>query len=364
MNIPSNIRTWAEIDRSAIRENLRATREMIGPQAGVLAVVKANGYGHGLREVAGAIADLTEIFGVANVEEALEIADLGRDCLLLSPSLPGEREEVVRGNFIATVSSAAEAREFAGGRVHLKVDTGMGRVGCAWEKAEEELREIVKIPNVRLHSVSSHLPVADEDEEFTRDQLELFGNLAERFRQVAPAAKIHVLNSAGILRFSNHSYDLVRPGLVLYGVSPLPDFQPQYRPALAWKSRLSLVRDLEAHRTISYGRTYATRRETRLALLALGYADGLPRQSSGREAQVLVDGRRCPVLGRVTMDQIVVDVTDVPDAREGDEAVMIGRQGDEEITASEWAAWAQTIPWDIFTGLHGRVKRFYGTLEE
>lgn len=359
MIIPANVRTWAEIDLSAIRHNLSVVREKIGLRPGIAAVVKANAYGHGSIEVAGALAGKVELFGVANVEEAAELKDLNRDILLLSPSAPGERREVVARRYIATVSSAAEAADFAGGRVNFKVDTGMGRIGCPEERALEELSALVRLKNVEVHSISTHLPVPDEDSAYTLAQLERFAELAGTFRPIAPQAKIHALNSAGILGFSGHAQDLVRPGLMLYGSAYPAKFQPLLRPALTWRTRVLLVRMVGPNRGVSYGRTFITAQPMRIASLAVGYADGFPRQASGRGAQVLIGGIRCPVLGRVTMDQILVDVTRVPEVAAGDEAVIIGQQGGETILARELAEKAETISWDVFTGIGERVRKFY-----
>lgn len=359
MIIPTDVRTWAEIDLSAIRHNLSVVREKIGVRPGIVAVVKANAYGHGLAKVAEAIAGLVELFGVANVEEAHELTGLNRDILLLSPSAPGERREVVARRCIATVSSAAEAADFAGGRVNFKVDTGMGRIGCWEENALEELGAMLQMRNVEVHSISTHLPVPDEDASYTLAQLNRFAELARKFRALAPAAKIHALNSAGILGFPSHAQDLVRPGLMLYGSAYPAKFQHLLRPALRWKARVLLVRDVGPNRGVSYGRTFVTAHPMRIASLAVGYADGFPRQVSGRDAHVLIGGIRCPVLGRVTMDQILADVTRVPEVAAGDEAVLIGQQGGEEILARELAEKAGTISWDVFTGIGSRVRKLH-----
>ena len=359
MIIPADVRTWAEIDLRAIRHNLSVVREKIGLKPGIVAVVKANAYGHGSVKVAGAIAGLVELFGVANVEEAHELTDFNRDILLLSPSAPGERREVVARRCIATVSSAAEAADFGGGRVNFKVDTGMGRIGCCEENALEELDAILLLRNVEVHSISTHLPVPDEDATYTLAQLGRFAKLAKKFRALAPTAKIHALNSAGILGFPSHAQDLVRPGLMLYGSAYPEKFQTLLRPALTWKARVLLVRRVGPNRSVSYGRTFVTTHPMRIASLAVGYADGFPRQASGRNAHVLIGGIRCPVLGRVTMDQILADVTRVPEVAVGDEAVLIGQQGGEEILARELAEKAGTISWDVFTGIGARVRRLY-----
>lgn len=351
-------RTWAEINLSAIHHNLGVARDRIG-SAGIVAVVKANAYGHGMRKVAESIAKEVAFFGAANLEEACGLEGLSRDVFLLSPSLPSERREVVAHGFIPTVSSAAEAAEFVGGRVNLKIDTGMGRIGCWQEDALETVAAIAQMPDIVLHSISTHLPSADEDSEFTLGQLENFATLSLDFRRLAPGARLHALNSGGILEFPGHAHDLVRPGLMLYG-SAYPDrHQSLLRPALTWKARVLLVRSLGPGRSVSYGRTFVTERPSRIASLAVGYADGFPRQASNRGAQVLIGGRRCPVVGRVTMDQILVDVTEADAASPGAEAVLVGRQGSEEILARELADQAGTISWHVFTGLGPRVERVY-----
>ena len=264
MIIPADVRTWAEIDLSAIRHNLGVVREKIGLRPGIAAVVKANAYGHGSIQVAGALAGMVEFFGVANVEEAAELKDLNRDIILLSPSTPGERREVVARRYIATVSSAAEAAEFAEGRVNFKVDTGMGRIGCPEESALEELSAIARLKNVEVHSISTHLPVPDEDSAYTLRQLERFAESAANFRRIAPGAKIHALNSAGILGFPGHAQDLVRPGLMLYGSAYPAEFQPLLRPSLTWKTRVLLVRTVGPNRSVSYGRTFITAHPMRI----------------------------------------------------------------------------------------------------
>ena len=359
MIVPAAVRCWAEIDLSAIRYNVGVVRDKIGEGPGILAVVKANAYGHGSSEVAATLTDLVDLFGVANVEEAQPLAGLRRDVLLLSPSVPGERAEVVARRYIATVSSAAEAAHFAGGRVDFKIDTGMGRIGCPERNALEELEALQRLKTVKVHSISTHLPVSDEDADYTRLQLNRFGDLAIRLRALAPNAKIHVLNSAGILGFPGHAHDLVRPGLMLYGSAYPSEFQPFLRPALTWKARILLVREVGPNQSVSYGRTFITPHAMRIAAVAVGYADGFPRQVSGRNAQVLVGGKRCPILGRVTMDQILADVTSLPEINPGDEAVLIGDQGNESILARELAEQAGTISWDIFTSIGNRTHRFY-----
>lgn len=366
---PDHLRSWAEIDLDALRSNLAFVRRRIDPSCGILAVVKANGYGHGTREVVRALAPDTEIFGVANICEANEVltTGVGRDIMLLSPCLSGERGEAVMSGYIATVSSAAEAAQYAAHgplKVNFKIDTGMGRVGCWHESAEIELRRLVQLPGVSIHSISTHLPSADDDEIFTAQQLARFAAMMENLRHIVPGAKIHSLNSAGILTSPGHGADLVRPGLVLYGVAPVPQWDHVLKPVLTWKSRVVLTKDLPAGAGVSYGRTYVAKSPLRTAIIAVGYADGFPRQASGNGAAILIRGQRCPVIGRVTMDQIIVDISALDGVCVGEEAVIIGKQREESISASDLAAQAGTIPWDILTGIGRRVERFYSGISD
>ncbi len=351
-------RVWSETDPSAIRHNAEFVKRHTGAE--LIAVVKADAYGHGVANAVPALRDVAEMFAVANVEEAACVRALApeKSLLLLSPCLPEERRIAVELGCVATVSSAGEAAMFGPqARASLKVDTGMCRIGVWHSQALGQIEKILSVPDLELHSVATHLPVADEDEPFTRRQLADFREFAAKASSLAPGVPFHALNSAGICAFPESAFDFVRAGLMLYGSASIPAFQSSLRPALAWKSRILLVREVPEGRGISYGRTFITPRPMRIATLAVGYADGYPRQASGRGACVLIGGRRCALLGRVTMDQILVDVTGVPEAAIGDVAVLIGSQGDETILAGEMAQWAGTIAWHIFTGIGGRTKR-------
>ena len=365
---PAIRRSWAEIDLSALHHNLRAIRGQLAPAVGVMGVIKANAYGHGLALVAEALRESVEVFGVANVAEAREARRIAprTPIYILGPALPDERPEIIEAGFIPSISSLAEARGFGllaesfGKRIeaHLVLDTGMGRIGLWEEEAERTAREIAAVRALSITGIASHLPVADEDTDFTMAQLARFSALARRLREVAfPDATLHIENSAGVIAFGPQAGDLVRTGLMLYGSSPLPEFQDQLRAVMTWKARITLIREVGAGRGVSYGRTFITPRPMRIATIGAGYADGFRRHLSNRGAAVLIGGRRCDVLGRVTMDQILVDVTALPDVLAGDEAVLLGRQGDEEIFAADVASMAGTIPWDVFTGIGARVER-------
>jgi alanine racemase len=363
---PHARRCWAEIDRDALKHNLAAVRSQVGPSVKVMAVVKANAYGHGAAHVVKALAESVDLFGVANVTEAREVQKCasGIPALILGPALPEERAEIVAHGFIPLISTVEEARAFhalAGEtpvEAHLVIDTGMGRVGIWENEALAVAAEVRELPGLRITGICSHLPVADENEAFTREQLGSFYDTVRQIRALGfDHSIVHVENSAGLIGFPAQAGDLVRAGLMLYGSSPLPEFQSRLLPVMTWKARITLVRTAPTGHGISYGRTHIIQRPTRIATLAVGYADGYQRHLSNRGAEVLVRGRRCPVLGRVTMDQIVVDVNAVPGVAAGEEAVLLGRQENEEISAAELAKKSGTIPWEIFTGVGRRVER-------
>jgi alanine racemase len=371
VDVPTeNLRCWAEIDLSALLHNAAVAQRLAGPGAGIMAIVKANAYGHGLRGVVRALRDRVAMYGVANVHEAQAVREVlgpgGPGIFILGPALPGERPEIVAGGFVPAISTLREAAAYSAlgqGKtvpIHLAIDTGMGRMGIAEEDALELIREIVRMPDLVIAGIATHLPVADEDEPYTGDQLGRFEKLLEAIRQLGVAAPcIHSLNSAGIFRFPSHAGAMVRAGLMLYGASPLPDYQAELQPVLTLKTRITLIRELPPGHGVSYGRTFITTHPTRVATLAIGYADGFHRLLSNRSADVLIHGRRCPLLGRVTMDQIMVDVSGVSAAAVGDEAILIGAAGSEAIPAAELAAKASTIPWEIFTSIGTRVERIY-----
>lgn len=357
-------RCWAEIDRSALRHNVGVVRQRIG-SAEMLAVVKANAYGHGLVGVAEALANDARLFGVANLEEALALraAGLPHPVITLSPALAAERPTIVERGFIPTISSLEEAEAFdrlGPVSINFKLDTGMGRMGVPEHEGVAVFKKVAVLPNVQVHSISTHMPVSNEDAVYTRDQLARFRNLLTQFRAEVPGDyKAHVLQSAGTLAFNDPPHEIVRAGIILYGISPLPECQQLLKPVMTWKTRIALIRDMPAGHSISYGRTFITPRPMRVATLSAGYADGYPRHVSNRGAAMLVRGKRCPLLGRVTMDLMVIDVTDLPDAAVGDEVVLMGRQGDEEISASELAELADTIHWEVVTRIGSRVRRVY-----
>lgn len=360
-------RCWAEIDRSALRHNAALLRDKFGAGMQLLAVIKANAYGHGMVEVARTIADQAAIFGVANLAEAITLREaVANPIIVLGPALPKERAVIAEQGFIPSISTLEEARDFdrvgRGNKVEInfKIDTGMGRMGVLQDEALRTFKKVKALVNIRVHSVSTHLAVSNEDERFTREQLATFGQLIRRLRTDVPGNyKVHALQTAGVLAFAEEPFEIVRPGILIFGISPLPEFQSILRPAMTWKARISLIRNMPAGHGISYGRTFITPKKMRIATLSCGYADGYPRHLSNRGASVLVRGRRCALLGRVTMDLIMIDISHLPEAEVGDEVVLMGRQENEEVSCAELAERAQTITWEITTRIGPRVRRVY-----
>jgi alanine racemase len=356
-------RCWAEIDRARLRHNAKLVRDRIG-SAEMLAVVKANAYGHGLLGVAQALADDAQLFGVANVEEALTLREsLPHPIVILGPATPEERPIIAESGFIPTISSLEEASAFDQLKpvsLNFKIDTGMGRMGVVENEALEVFKRVAALPNIAIHSISTHMPVSNEDAEYTRDQLVRFRRIVEQIRAEIPGTyKAHVLQSAGTLAFNPPTFDIVRAGIILYGISPLSEFRDLLKPVMTWKTRICLVRDVPKGSSISYGRTFIAPTNMRVATLSAGYADGYPWHLSNRGAAVLVRGKRCRLLGRVTMDLMMIDVSGLDGVQAGDDVVLMGRDGSEEISCTELAERAGTITWEIVTRIGARVRRVY-----
>jgi alanine racemase len=359
----SPARAWAEVNQSHFLHNLEVARTSSACK--IMAVLKAGAYGHGLEQMAN-LLEKAEVafFGVASVIEARRLAAIGikRAIYLLGPTFPDERAEVVENRWIASLSSLEEAIHFnrlnqarEPLEVHLTVDTGMGRGGFLPDQVIEFLPKLLEMKFLHIVGIGSHLPSADEDREFTLNQFADFDKLIERINNLAKFKFIHLSNSAGLLDYKSQYCNLARPGLMLYGISPMPKFQHLLRPVMTLKSRVSLVRELPAGHGISYGRSCILERDTRVATIGIGYGDGYPRQVSGKGAEVWIKHSPCKLLGRVTMDQLMVDVTHLPDCNAGDEVELFG----ENIFVSELAEKANLIPWEILTGITPRVLREY-----
>jgi alanine racemase len=372
------LRCWAEIDLAALERNLRLIRASLPPQIRYVAVVKADAYGHGLQQIAGRLMHAgADLFAVANLTEAAQLRELGPGwpILLLSPLLPDEDRFVAEYDVAVTVSTENEVNRLDGaaqaaGRpisVHLKIDTGMGRLGVWHEEAPALMRRIRESEHVRLAGVFTHFASPDDDASFTEEQRRRFLAALDACGLAGlPGGRllIHADNSAGLETMPGASpFNAVRIGLLQFGVLPHPgSFLAQVRtePVFSFRTRVGIVKRLPAGTTVSYGRTRRLTRDSRIAVLCAGYGDGIPRSVSNR-ASVLIRGIRCPVLGRVTMDQTVVDITDVEGVACGEEAVLVGRQGPDEISVGEFSRWADTIPWETLCSVTKRVPRIYRT---
>jgi alanine racemase len=361
---------WVVVDLDAVAANVRHLAERTEP-AGLLATVKADAYGHGAVPVARAALDAgASWLGVAFVEEGMELRDAGIDApiLLLSEPPPAAATTVVARRltpFVYTppaIDALGAAATAAGAvlPVHLKVDTGMHRVGCRPDDAVALAARVADHPALALEGLATHLAVADEvDRSYTDAQLDAFdGVLAAVTEAVGRPSVVHAANSAGALAYPRARYDLVRVGIAMYGIDPSPVVagSVELRPALSLHARVSYVKDLPAGARVSYGLRYELARPARIATVPVGYADGVPRGLGAAGGVVLVGGRRCPIAGTVTMDQILVDVGD-DDVRVGDDVVLLGTQGAEAVGAGEWAACLDTIAYEVVTRLGGRLPR-------
>ena len=369
---------WAEIDLAAIRHNAAVLADVSAP-ARLCAVVKAGGYGHGAVEVAGAALDGgASWLAVALVEEGLELraAGITAPVLLLSQPAPAAMAEVVAASLTPTVYTPAGLDALgeavgAGGApnpvpVHVKVDTGMHRVGAEPAAAVALAAAVAADPRLRLEGFWTHFAVSDEvDAPYTTEQLAGFdAAVAALARHGVRSSLHHAANSAGAMWHPASRYDLVRCGIALYGLAPAADGLdrppvPQLRPALALKARVSHVRELAAGERLSYGLRYQLQQDSVIATVPLGYADGVTRALSSTGGEVLVGGQRCPIAGTVTMDQILVDCGPGSPVAVGDEVVLLGRQGDQSITAWEWATRTGTIAYEVVCGVSGRVPRLH-----
>lgn len=378
MNAPSSrlpLRCWAEIDLAALERNLRLIRGSLPAHMRYVAVVKADAYGHGLPQTAARLMHAgADLFAVASLSEAATVRELGPGwpILLLSPLLAEEDRYLAEYDLAATVSCNEEIDRLdavgqTAGRpvsVHLKIDTGMGRLGVWHEETAPLWRRIAAAPHVRLAGVFTHFASPD-DAAFTAEQRRRFLAALATCEGLQPEKIfVHADNSEGLETLPGASpFNAVRIGLLQFGILPHPKSllaQVRTEPVFSFRTRVGLVKTLPRGQTVSYGRTHTLMRDTRTAVLCAGYGDGIPRAMSNR-AQVLIHGRRCPVLGRVTMDQTIVDVTDVPGIAAGDEAVLVGRQDDAEISIGEFSGWADTIPWETLCSVTKRVPRVYRT---
>ncbi|MGE5816651.1 MAG: alanine racemase [Deltaproteobacteria bacterium] len=371
--IPEGRPTVSLIDLDALRWNFRQVRAKVGPAVKILSMVKANGYGHGASRIAEVLAaEGSDAFGVATVEEGIELrkAAVSAPILVIAGAYAEQLDLFMKNKLTPVVHDAESLARLDDSarkrgtifKVHLKVDTGMGRIGFLSADLATWLPLLKHLRAVEIEGVFSHFSHADNVAgDFTRNQLETFCDVVQQLRAggIAPVL-VHLANSAATITLPAAHFNMVRPGLMLYGIHPSPAMATQIslQPVLSWKSRILQLKRVPAGASISYGRTFITRRESLIATVPVGYADGYSRLLSNVGA-MLVKGKRAPVAGTVCMDLTMIDVTDIGGVQQGDEVVLLGRQGNAVISADEMAAWSNTISYEILTSIGTRVPRIY-----
>jgi alanine racemase len=367
-------RIWAEIDLDALEHNLRLVRSRLGGRKLLLAI-KADAYGHGAAEIARALQHQVDMLGVASVAEGINLRANGvrrTPILVLSPVPYGEIPDLFRFRLSPTVTE----REFAARlgraadtrrsriRVHLEIDTGMGRTGVDRSEAESLLQAVQAHPRLIVEGVFTHFPSADSDLAFTARQARDFLGLTRDLRRRTSCDLLcHAANTAGFLNLPASRFDMVRPGLIVYGI--LPDAYARraarplpVRPVMNLRARVVNLRQIRRGRSISYERRFIARRDSRIAVVSAGYGDGYPYALTNRGA-ALVRGERAPITGNVCMDLTMVDVTHIPGVNIGDVVTLLGRDGQDVISANELARWASTIPYEITCRVSPRVPRVF-----
>lgn len=361
--------TWAEVNLSCLDFNFRQIKKLLKPQTKVMVTVKADAYGHGLLPVSKRLLSLgADFFGVASIDEGIKLRQAGfkvpilvLGAILRSDILPvfkyGLTVTVCDLEFAYAINSKAKSLKKKA-NVHIKVDTGMGRIGFAYQDAGSLIRKIKGCKFIDLEGIFTHFAFADMDKDFTLKQIQMFNRLIDGLRKSGiniPLA--HAANSAGVADYSSSHFNMVRPGLIIYGLYPAEGLSINIKPLLSLKTKVVFIKKMPKGSGVSYGHIYTTPQETRVATIPIGYGDGYPRNLSNI-APVLIGGKRFTVSGRVCMDQIMIDIGKAR-ISVGDEVTLIGPQGRQKITTEEVAALAGTIPYEIVCGLGSRVPRIY-----
>ncbi len=366
-------RAWVEIDLEALQHNVQQLTQHIGSNTALMAVVKADAYGHGAIAIAdAALAAGAQWLGVATVPEGVELREAGITAPILimgAINSPEEVAAIVRWQLQPTLVSPKQALVFSEelGQtraetlpVHLKVDTGMSRLGFSWQQAGEFVQFVQRLPRLQIHSVYSHLATADDpDPTVMRQQHQRYeAVLTQVTAQNVTLPKRHLANSAATLTDSTLHYDMVRVGLALYGLYPAAHLKPQLalHPVMQVKARITHLKEIQPGTGVSYGHTFVAERPMRIAVVGIGYADGVPRALSNR-IEVLVQGKRAPQIGNITMDQLMIDVTHINHLQEGSVVTLLGRDGEQHISADHWATLTNTISWEILCSFKHRLPR-------
>ena len=359
--------TWVEIDLSALEHNFKQIRRSIKDSTGIIACVKADAYGHGAVPVSRRLLSLgVEYLAVASIDEAITLRkeNIRTPILVLGMVLPAYVSPLFKYDITQTVCTwdlaeaiskqAAYFKKRA--KIHIKVDTGMGRLGFPYNEAYGLIREIARLKFLKIEGIFTHFPSADSDFVFTRHQVDIFNKLIQRLEKSGIHIPMqHAANSMGIIHYKNSHFNFVRPGLILYGLYPRKGLKIDLKPVMALKTKIVFTKRFPKGEGISYGHTYRTKKDTTIVTLPIGYGDGYPRSLSNK-ADVLISGQRFKISGNVCMDHILVDVGDAR-VGTGDDAVLIGASGNERIGAEELAQLIDTISYEIVCGIGGRVPR-------
>ncbi len=362
--------TWIEVDKTAIAHNIQRIREIIGPEVNLLAVVKGNAFGHGAVAVSTtALLNGAAYLGVASVNEASELRDAALDApiLVMGYTPPWAVRQAVRYNLTLTLYDLETARSYdraaremnATVNVHVKIDTGMSRLGLLPDQVTQFFRSLRALRNLQIEGLFTHFSTADSDPDYAREQLRIFDDSLNLLKASSLQFKyIHAANTAAALNIPESRFNMVRIGIGLYGLNPSPEtpLPPDFRPALTWKTTIAQIKTLPSNTFVGYGNTYRTRAAERIAVIPVGYADGF-RRAPNNWGEVLVSGQRAPLVGRVSMDMSMINVTDITDVNLGDEVVLIGKQGNEQITVEEVAERLGTINYEVVSTILARVPR-------
>ena len=368
-------RIYAEINLDAICNNVNETKNKVGENTKVLAIIKADAYGHGALRVARALTEIDiNNFGVATAEEAIQLRKHGidADILLLDYAFEESYTELIENNITSTVfeyKHAKKLNDIAGilgkkADIHIKLDTGMGRIGfIPSNESFEIIKKIYELENITVSGIYTHFACADmTDKAMTYRQIEIFDSFCEKLEKggINIPTK-HLCNSAGIMEFSSAYANMVRNGIITYGLYPSDEVNKNeihLSPAMSIKSHVVYVKEVDENFTVSYGATYVTNGKTKIATIPIGYADGYPRSLSNK-GRVLIKGKSAPIIGRVCMDQMMVDVTDIDDVKQGDVVTIIGTDGDETITVEELANNSGSFNYEFVCNVNKRVPRVY-----
>ena len=365
-------RAWVEIDLAALTHNVKQLKNLLSPQTELMAVVKADAYGHGAVAVSQTVLSAgASWLGVATIPEGIELREAGIEApiLLLGATHTAQQvKAIAQWHLQPTICTAKQALIFSevlvsvnqSLPVHAKLDTGMSRLGAPWQEATEFVQLVKGLPNLKLASIYSHLATADSpDTAVMKEQHQRFKRAIAQIKTsgINPSS-LHLANSAAALADPDLHYDLVRVGLATYGLYPAPHLQNvvDLKPAMQVKAKVTQVKTIEAGTGVSYGYQFIAQRQTKIAVVGVGYADGIPRNLSNK-MQVLVKGKLVPQVGAVTMDQLMLDVTDIPDLEVGEVVTLLGKDGENQITADDWAATLGTISWEIICGFKHRLPR-------